>query len=157
MLVNMLFDRMRKGEELKTPRHASAAATRDDRLPYSRQSLIKNQIQELINLASLKPPYKPLTSKQVFKVKKGKDSEVLHYKARQVIKGYLQQYNIDYNQTFAIIVKPIAFRALFAITAYYNLKIKQIDIKTAFLYIVVCKSVAKIKLSEPRTYKIDFW
>ena len=27
---------MRKGEELKTPRHASAAATRDDRLPYSR-------------------------------------------------------------------------------------------------------------------------
>ena len=27
---------MRKGEELKTPRHASAAATRDDRLPHSR-------------------------------------------------------------------------------------------------------------------------
>jgi hypothetical protein len=28
---------MRKGEELKTPRHASAAASRDDRLPHSRQ------------------------------------------------------------------------------------------------------------------------
>ena len=28
---------MRKGEELKTPRHASAAATRDDRLLHSRQ------------------------------------------------------------------------------------------------------------------------
>ena len=28
---------MRKGEELKAPRHASAATTRDDRLPYSRQ------------------------------------------------------------------------------------------------------------------------
>ena len=28
---------MRKGEEPKTPRHASAAALRDDRLPYSRQ------------------------------------------------------------------------------------------------------------------------
>ena len=27
---------MRKGEELKTPRHASAAASRDDRLPHSR-------------------------------------------------------------------------------------------------------------------------
>jgi len=27
---------MREGEELKTPRHASAAASRDDRLPYSR-------------------------------------------------------------------------------------------------------------------------
>jgi len=27
---------MRKGEELKAPRHASAATTRDNRLPYSR-------------------------------------------------------------------------------------------------------------------------
>ena len=97
-------------------------------------SLIKNQTQELINLASLKPPYKPLASKQVFKVKKGKDSKVLHYKARWVVKGYLQQYGVDYDQTFTAVVKPIAFRALFAITAYYNLKIKQIDIKTAFLY-----------------------
>jgi len=37
MLVNMLLLEMRKDEEPKTPRHASAAATRDDRLPYSRQ------------------------------------------------------------------------------------------------------------------------
>ena len=28
---------MRKGEELKTPCYASAAALRDDRLPYSQQ------------------------------------------------------------------------------------------------------------------------
>jgi len=28
---------MGKGEEPKTPRHASAAASRDDRLPHSRQ------------------------------------------------------------------------------------------------------------------------
>jgi len=28
----------------------------------------------------------------------------------------------------------MAFRALFAIAVYYNLKIKQIDVKTAFLY-----------------------
>ena len=31
--------RMRKGEELKTPRHASAAASRDDRLPHSQHYL----------------------------------------------------------------------------------------------------------------------
>ena len=98
------------------------------------KSLIKNQIWELTNLTSLKPLYKPLTSKQVFKVKKGKDGKVLHYKARQVVKGYLQQYSINYDQTFAVVVKPIAFKALFAITAYYDLEIKQIDIKTAFLY-----------------------
>ena len=98
------------------------------------ESLSKNQTWRFINLTSLKPPYKPLAGKQVFKVKRGKDSEVLCYKARQVVKGYLQQYGVDYNQTFATVVKPMAFRALFAITAYYNLKIEQMDIKTAFLY-----------------------
>ena len=70
----------------------------------------------------------------MFKVKKGKNGEVLHYKARWVVKGYLQQYGVDYDQTFTVVVKPIAFRALFVIAAYYDLKIKQIDIKTAFFY-----------------------
>jgi hypothetical protein len=45
-------------------------------------SLIKNQIWELVDLTSFKPPYKPFTGKWVFKVKRGKDSEVLYYKAR---------------------------------------------------------------------------
>ena len=98
------------------------------------ESLSKNQTWRLVNLTFLKPPYKPLASKQVFKVKRGKDGEVLRYKAKQVVKGYLQQYGVNYNQTFAAVVKPMAFRALFAIAAYYNLKIKQMDIKTAFLY-----------------------
>ena len=91
-------------------------------------------MQELVNFTSLKPPYKPLTGKWVFKVKKGKDGQVLHYKARWVVKGYLQQYSVNYDQTFAVVVKPMAFRALFTIAAYYDLKIKQIDVKTAFLY-----------------------
>jgi len=34
--LKSLFIEMRKGEELKAPRHASATATRDDRLPHSR-------------------------------------------------------------------------------------------------------------------------
>ena len=98
------------------------------------KSLIENQTWELINLTSLKPPYKPFNNKQVFKIKKGKNGEVLRYKAKWVIKGYLQQYGVDYNQTFTVVVKPIAFKALFTITAYHDFEIKQIDIKTAFLY-----------------------
>ena len=40
MLVNMLiFFGIRKGEELKTPRYASAAATRDGNLPSRDGSL----------------------------------------------------------------------------------------------------------------------
>ena len=49
MLVDMLIVGMRKDEEPKTPRHASAAATRDDRLPHSRQNLYKGSILSRYN------------------------------------------------------------------------------------------------------------
>lgn len=39
-----------------------------------------------------------------------------------------------FDQTFAVVVKPIAFCVFFAIVAYYDLDIDQIDVKTAFLY-----------------------
>lgn len=35
---------------------------------------------------------------------------------------------------FAVVIKPMAFKVLLAIAAYYNLNIDQIDVKTAFLY-----------------------
>jgi hypothetical protein len=40
--------RIRKGEELKTPRYASAAATCDDRLPHSRHKLLVKRIRNNI-------------------------------------------------------------------------------------------------------------
>ena len=41
---------------------------------------------------------------------------------------------MDYNKTFATIIKLISYKALFALAALKDLKIKQIDIKIAFLY-----------------------
>lgn len=49
-------------------------------------------------------------------------------------KGYLQQFGLDFDETFAAVVKPMAFRVLFAIAASYDLDIDQMDVKTAFLY-----------------------
>lgn len=71
------------------------------------------------------------------KVKKDMNGAVRRLKAQWVVQGYLQQFRIDFNQTFAAVVKSIAFKVLFAITAYYNLDIDQIDIKTCFLYEVI--------------------
>jgi len=48
MLVNILISRIREGEELRAPCHASAAATRDDRLPYSRQLLLRLSATRLL-------------------------------------------------------------------------------------------------------------
>lgn len=62
------------------------------------------------------------------------NGNIAQFKARWVVKGYLQQFGVDFDQTFAAVVKPIAFYVLFAIAAFYDLDIDQMDVKTAFLY-----------------------
>lgn len=40
-----------------------------------------------------------------------------------IVNYYFQQFGMDYNQTFVIIIKSMAFRVLFAIVAFFNLNI----------------------------------
>lgn len=68
------------------------------------------------------------------KIKRDVDGNIARFKARWVVKGYLQQFGVDFDQTFAAVVKPMAFRVLFAIAAFFDLDIDQMDVKRAFLY-----------------------
>ena len=69
----------------------------------------------------------------MFKIKKNAQNQPEKYKARLVAKGYNQEYGIDYNETFAPVVKVQTLRILFAIAANNDLIIHQVDINTAFL------------------------
>lgn len=93
-----------------------------------------NQTWDLIHKRDIEPGHKPLGGKWVYKVKRDVNGDIARFKARWVVKGYLQQYGVDFDQTFDAVVKPMAFRVLFAIAAYYDLDIDQMDVKTAFLY-----------------------
>lgn len=75
-----------------------------------------------------------LSGKWVFKLKRGSYSEIIRHKSRWVVRGFIQEEGINYNETFASVVKPISYKALFAIRVALDLEIKQMDIKTAFLY-----------------------
>lgn len=84
-------------------------------------------------LTELPPNKKPIASKWVFKTKIGVNDEVLRRKARLVAKGYSQEKGIDYNETFAPVVRYESIRFLIALAAKYNLNIHQMDAVTAFL------------------------
>lgn len=69
----------------------------------------------------------------VYKIKRGLRNEILKYKSRWVAKGFEQQLGINFEETFASVVKPMSYKAMFAIAAKYDLDIIQLDIMTAFL------------------------
>jgi len=62
------------------------------------------------------------------------DGDTVRYKARLVAKRYTQRESIDYNEKFSPVVKHSSIRILLALIAQYELKLDQLDVKTAFLY-----------------------
>lgn len=55
------------------------------------------------------------------------------YKARLVAKGYTQKYGINYNETFSPVVRYESIRMILALATARNLRLKQFDVRTAFL------------------------
>ena len=75
-----------------------------------------------------------LRGRWVYKRKPAANGKGQRYKARWVVKGYEQEYGVDYWDTFAAVVKPVTTRVLLALGASLDWEIEQMDVKTAFLH-----------------------
>ena len=89
------------------------------------QSMYDNKVWNLVD-----PPKgaKVIGCKWVHKTKHD-----MTFKSRLVAKGFKQNHGIDYDETFSPVVMLKSIRILLAIVAYYDYKIWQMDVKTAFL------------------------
>jgi len=95
------------------------------------QSLKNNNTWDIVNMLSNQHVLK---GRWVYKVKCDAHDQVSRYKAHWVVKGYKQQFDIDYDQIFVSVVKLQTYKTLFALTAHYDLEVNQMNITTAFLY-----------------------
>ena len=86
------------------------------------------------NLIDLFQGWKALKGKWVFKIKRDTHGAIMKSKAWWVVKGFEQRFGIDYNQTYAAVIKPMSYKVLFTLVAFYDLHIEQIDVITAFLH-----------------------
>ena len=59
--------------------------------------------------------------------------EVVRNKARLICKGYSQQEGIDYEETYAPVARMEAIRMFLAYATNKNLKVYQMDVKSAFM------------------------
>ena len=79
-----------------------------------------------------RPDAKVLKGRWVIKIKRNPDHSIDRYKARYVAKGFLQEYGVNYYDTWAPTAHFATVRMLFARAAIENLEVRHIDIKCAY-------------------------
>nr|GEU88971.1 retrovirus-related Pol polyprotein from transposon TNT 1-94 [Tanacetum cinerariifolium] len=71
--------------------------------------------------------------KWIYKIKKDESDRVLKNKARLLAQGFRQEEGIDFEESFALVVRIEAIRIFTANAAHNNMTIYQMHVKTAFL------------------------
>jgi hypothetical protein len=72
-------------------------------------------------------------TKWVFCNKQDQDGIVVRNKARLVAQGYTQVEGLDFGEIYAPVARLEAIRILLAYACAHNIKLYQIDVKSAFL------------------------
>jgi hypothetical protein len=128
------FASLEESLDPKTLEEALSSSHREDwirAMDAEVQALELNKTWEALPASRVKG--RPLKGKWVYKTKRDAQGAVLRYKARWVAKGYEQREGIDYDETFAAVVRAVTFRVLLTLAAHYDWEIEQMDVVTAFL------------------------
>ncbi|GJY90614.1 retrovirus-related pol polyprotein from transposon TNT 1-94 [Tanacetum coccineum] len=82
-----------------------------------------------------------ITLKWIYKVKLDELGGILKNKARLVARGYRQEEGIDFEESFAPMARLDYIRIFLAFAAHMNMIVYQMDVKTAFLNVILCEEV----------------
>ncbi|POM58513.1 LOW QUALITY PROTEIN: Integrase catalytic core protein [Phytophthora palmivora] len=93
-------------------------------------ALIRNGTWKLV---PREPGMKVLRNRWIFRVKYLASGEIERFKARLVIKGFMQIYGIDYLEVYSPVVRLESIRVLLTLAAIWDYEVDQMDITTAFL------------------------
>ncbi|GJU59067.1 retrovirus-related pol polyprotein from transposon TNT 1-94 [Tanacetum coccineum] len=104
---------------------------------------------------------KPLTLKWLFKNKHDEKNTVIRNKTCLVVRGYLQEEEIDFDTSFASVARMEAIRIFLAYDVHKSFIVFQMDVKTAFLHgslkedVYVCQPEGFIDVDHPsHVYKL---
>lgn len=95
------------------------------------ECLIKNDTWQIVNRPK---DQNVIGCRMVLRNKYDSDGRVERRKARLVARGFTQRPGIDYHDTFAPVARLGSMRLLLALAVKHNLKVRQMDITTAYLH-----------------------
>ena len=75
-------------------------------------ALYKNYTWDLVTLL---PGKSVVGCKWIYKIKTRSDRSIKRYKTRLVAKGFMEEYGIDYEETFTLVTRISFVRALLAV------------------------------------------
>lgn len=117
---------------------------------YKELSSGRTHINEYrLPLYNLPPGRQCIGTKWVFKIKLDGNNNIDKYKCRIVAKGYSQVTGLNFEKTFAAVVRIESIRCLFALAASRGLHMLYIDCKTAFLN---RKSDLELYIKQPKGF-----
>lgn len=118
----------------QAPPHLRLMKTANSKYHQSKEDELKSHEEKgTWKVVPLPEGVKPVTSRWVNTDKYGPDGQLIRHKSRLVARGFQQEEGIDYEETYASVVKPASTRILLALAAILSWRIHQGDVKTAFL------------------------
>ncbi len=101
-------------------------------------SLRQQSVYEVVDRPTDEPV---LGTRWTFRIKELANGLIEKFKARFVAKGFLQQYLVNYFETYAPVARIETVRTIIAMARHLGWKIRQLDVNTAFLYGVLKETV----------------
>ena len=101
---------------------------------------------------SLVPPptnHNIVDCKWAYKLKTHSDGSIARYKARLVAKGFHQQQDIDFDETFSLVIKPPTVKMILSLAVSLHWPLRQLEVSNAFLYGILNEEVY---MSQPQGY-----
>ena len=89
----------------------------------------RNQVWQLVKRPK---GHNVIGTKWIFRNKQDQDEIVARNKARLVAQGYTQVEGLDFGETYALVERLEAIRILLAYACAHNIKLYQMDMKSAF-------------------------